>query len=201
VADSIRSRIASIKPNYITEVLASAPAADTSAAGAILARLAAALADVQGYVGIPYFSKSHQKTFDLFDKMAVSGRSAIPGGESISVTQHMEPFDDFAARYEYCLSGPGGIPPAAGAAGALFFIGTNTGPIIYTNLHLEAVRPESMVWALYARGEGRRVHFYAVGAVHAFDLFGAFRDRLAVSLTGRTEAFFIAMKEKMEPLH
>lgn len=186
-ADALRSKIASLNPNYLTEVLTSIPAADAKAAAAILQRLAATLADPKGYVGIPYWSKRNQRTYDLFDKMEVRARAALPGGESIEVLQHMEPFDDFRARYEYSLDGD-----------ALRFTGSNLDPIIYSYQKFEAVSPNAMVWAIYAFRNGGRVFFYGVGAVKAFDLFGALRDRLEPSFMGRVEAFFTAMSSKIK---
>ncbi len=183
-AEELRARIASIRPNYVSEVIAIVQAPSAEAAAADLGRLAAALADVKGYVGIPYFSKRQQKTYDLFDKLAVGSRRPLAGGESIEATQHMEPFDDYAARYEYRLEG------SAKAETALVFSGVNLDPIIYSYRNFKAVSPGDMVWALYAWREGDRVYFYGAGAVRAFDLFGAFRDRLEPSFTGRIQAFF-----------
>jgi hypothetical protein len=185
-ADGLRSAIAALKPNYLSEVIASAQAADDAAAAAILDRLAAALAEPKGYVGIPYYSKRQKKTYDLFDKMEILARKAAPGGESIEVLQHMEPFDDFRARYEYSLEG-----------GTLRFSGTNLDGIIYSYRKFKAVSAGGMLWSLYAFREGDRLIFYGVGAVNAFDLFGVFRDRLETSFTGRIEAFFTAMSSKM----
>ncbi|MGA2545259.1 MAG: DUF6675 family protein [Rectinemataceae bacterium] len=186
-ADALRSKIASLKPNYLTEVLASVPTVDEKTASAILERLAATFADPKGYVGIPYRSKRNRKTYDLFDKMEVRTRAALPGGESIEVLQHMEPFDDFRARYEYSIEGS-----------ALRFTGSNLDPIIYSYRKFKAVSPGGMVWAIYAFRDGGRVIFYGVGAVKAFDLFGTLRDRLEPSFMGRVEAFFTAMSSKMK---
>jgi hypothetical protein len=185
-ADALRSKVVSLKPNYLTEVLASVPAADERTATAILERLASTFADPMGYVGIPYRSKRNRKTYDLFDKMEVQARASLPGGESIEVLQHMEPFDDFRACYEYNLEGS-----------ALRFTGSNLDPIIYSYRKFKAVSPGGMVWAIYAFRDGGRVLFYGVGAVKAFDLFGALRDRLEASFMGRVEAFFTAMCSKM----
>jgi len=190
-ADELRSRIAAIRPNYLSEVMAAFPAADDAAASALFARLAAGLSDVEGYVGIPYYSKRNKTTYDLFDKLVVQSRAALPDGESIVAIQHMEPFDDYAARYEYRLVGP------ARKLMALTFSGVSLGPIIYSYRNLRAVEPGNMVWELYAFRDGDRVLFYGVGAVRAFDLFGAIRDRLEPSFTGRIQAFFDHMSRLM----
>ena len=83
--DRIRARVAGIKPNDITELVA---LSDSSQDGKGMERLAAALADVQSYVGIPYYSKRNKVTVDLFDKVArsppvaLSHGGTIPGGRA-----------------------------------------------------------------------------------------------------------------------
>jgi len=186
-AVALRLKVASLKPNYLTEAMAWVPAADIKAATAILKRLASTLADPRGYIGIPYWSARNQKTYDLFDKMEVRGRSALPGGEAIEVLQHMEPFDAFRARYEYRLDGDG-----------LRFTASNLDPIIYSYRKFSAVSPDGMLWAILAYRQEGRVFFYGVGAVKTFDLFGAFRDRLEPSFMGRVKAFFTAMYSNMK---
>jgi hypothetical protein len=193
-ADRVRSAVASVRPNYLTEVLAIIPAADEAAAEGLIKRLATALADPKGYIGIPYWSKRQQKTYDLFDKMVIDSRTPSGNGERIETLQHMEPFDDFRARYEYSLlvSGSG-----SGRSTALLFSSVNLDPIIYSYQKFKAVSTGDMVWCLYAFRDGSRVVFYGVGAVKVFDLFGAFRDRLEASFMGRVEAFFGFMSARM----
>jgi hypothetical protein len=186
VADELRASVAAIKPNYLSEVIAIATVKDDAEAEALLGRLQTALSDPRGFVGIPYWSTRNKKTYDLFDKMEIRSRAALPGGESVEVLQHMEPFDDFRARYEYSQ-----------ADAALRFTGRNLDPIIYSYRNFKAVATGDMLWSLYVVRDGGRMVFYGVGAVRAFDLLGAFRDRLEASFTGRIEAFFGYMSGKM----
>jgi len=184
-ADAVRTRVADIRPNYVTEVVSLIPAADAAAADATLRRLAVALSEPKGFIGIPYWSRQQQKTYDLFDKMDIVSRKPAPGGETMDVVQHMEPFDDFGARYDYRLTtGPDG------RASSLRFTGVNLDPIIYSYRNFKAVQAGDMAWELYAFRDGAKVVFYGVGAVKAFDLFGAARSRLEASFMGRVEAFF-----------
>jgi hypothetical protein len=170
-ADSLRSRIAGLRPNYITEFLAEIPAK-----GGELERLAAALGKVQDFKAMVYHSKRYDKDFPLFDKMIVESRASGPGGEVIVSSQHMQPFEDFEARYEYRLSGD-----------ILSFESGNTSELRYFGI--SAVRPGEMTWSILAlRSEGR-LYFYGVGAMQAFDAFGAARERLEPSFMGRVEAF------------
>jgi hypothetical protein len=196
-ADALRSRISAIRPNYLTEVISAFPCADSRVAAALLERLAANLADVKSYIGIPYWSKQQKKTYDLFDKMVVNGKAATGGGAAIEVTEHMEPFDDFGARYEYRLLDINGAAAPAGAAASLAFTGSNTGAIIYSYRNFKAVKPGGMLWELYAFSSGKSLYIYGIGAVSAFDMLGLFRDRLEASFMGRVEAFFSEMDRRM----
>ena len=170
-ADRLRARIADLKPNYIIEFLAEIPAG-----GGELERLAAALGRVQDYLSMVYHSPRYDKDFPLFDKMVVESRKSAPGGEIIESSQHMQPFEDFEARYEYRLSGD-----------VLSFESENTSELRYSGF--SAVRPGRMTWSILARRSEGRLYFYGIGAMQAFDAFGAVRDRLEPSFMGRVEAF------------
>jgi hypothetical protein len=196
-ADEIRTSVAALRPNYLSEVMAIIPAADEKAATALLEKLAGVVADVKGYIGIPYWSKRQKTYYDLFDKMEIWAKKGLPGGESIEVVQHMEPFDDFGARYDYRLESSPGFPAAPGIATSLIFSATNLGPIVYSYGGYKAVAPGGMQWLLYAYRDGSRILFYGVGAVKAFDGFGLFRDRLETSFIGRVEHFYAHMIKKL----
>ncbi len=196
-ADELRSRIASLKPNYATEVIARVGVKSEAEAAALLERLAAALSDVKGYVGIRYYSTRQKTDYDLFDKMDITARTKAASGETIEVVQHMEPFDDFGARYEYRLTDSAGKDAAPGGAAALSFFGSNLGPIVYSYQNFKAVSTGNMIWGLYAFRDGENVVFYGIGGVKAFDMLGIFRDRLEASFMGRVTAFFTAMSEKL----
>lgn len=178
-ADEIRRRIGELAPNYLSEVIATVPATD-----GVLEHLAASLADVKGYIGIPYWSKRWQKNFDLFDKMEIRSQAKADGGETIDVVQHMLPFDDFGARYSYRLD-----------ENSLFFWSDNTSTIMYGS-H-EAVQTGHMLWMLYAFKVGDTVVFYGVGGVKAWDFFGLIRGRLEASFSGRVESFMRYMAARM----
>jgi hypothetical protein len=184
-AAELRSRIASLKPNYLSEVMLSIPYRP----GAIEA-LAAALSDVKGYCGIEYYSKRQKKIYPLFDKMEVKARRSEAGGEVIEAWQHMDPFSEYKSVYRYRTKAS-----PTGPGSELFFIGENTSALSYEGV--EAVTPGDMAWALYAFPSGGRIFFYGVGGVRAFDMFGVLRDRLEVSFMGRIEAFFGYMSKKL----
>ena len=183
---ALRQRVAKLKPNYLTELLLSIPLGKERTASVLLDRLSAALGDVSGYVKIPYWSVRQQTFYDLFDKMEILDRVLLDHGESIEVKQHMEPFDDFRARYEYRKE-----------SGSLAFSGVNLDPIVYSYRNLSAVAPGGMLWEMYAFVKEGRLNVYGVGAVKAFDLFGLFRDRLEPSFMGRVEAFFRHISSKI----
>lgn len=178
-AATLLADVAKLKPNYLTEFLMAIPLEGAQKGEAVLEGLARALADVAGYNKIPYWSVRQQTTYDLFDKMEILARRPSGKGEAIEVLQHMEPFDDFRAVYEY-----------RSIAGGLEFSGVNLDSVIYTYRNFSAVSPGNLVWRLYAFEKEGRLYACGVGAVKAFDLFGIVRDRLEPSFMGRVEAFF-----------
>ena len=179
-ADEIRRRIRSLKANYVGEVIMAMPAGAGSAA---LQGLARDLSDVEGYVGIPYWSKRQNRRYDLFDQITVMQRTRQPSGETVVAQQHMEPFSQYQALYSYELIGP-----------ELHFRSENTSQISYRGF--DAVSSGNMVWYLYGFSEQGVTFLYGVGAVKAFDMFGLFEDRIRTSFMGRIQAFFSYMYGK-----
>jgi hypothetical protein len=184
LADELRRRIVALDPNYLSEVMLVIPYRK----GAIEV-LAAALANVEGYRGIEYYSKRQKNTYQLFDKVEVKSRRNEAGGEVIEARQHMEPFAEYGSTYRYSLT-------TSPAGEELFFIALNTSPIGYKGV--QAVKSGDMAWILYAFPYGDKIVFYGVGGVRAFDMLGALRDRLEASFIGRVESFFGYMSRKLK---
>lgn len=181
-AESIRGEIERLKPNYLTEIVALVP---YRAGAGQVDKLAAALSDLAGYVGIPYWSVSMQKTYDLFDRMEVLVRKPLPGGVYLEASQHMKPFDDYKASYEYRKNGD-----------SLVFRSSNLTHLSYKGVR--SVSPGSMKWFLYVFHRGDFLVYYGAGAVKAFDMLGLIRDRLEVSFIGRVDAFFDHMFARLK---
>jgi hypothetical protein len=167
--------------NYIGEVLMVLPR--TGATEALPARLAAALSDVEGYVGISYYSKKNRQTYKLFDRMKVIERSGSAAAGRVRAEQHMEPFSAYEAGYEWSST------PAS-----VSFRSENLTPLSYKGT--KAVSPGTMVWRLEAYAAGDSWVLYGIGRVKAFDMLGILRDRLSASFMGRIQAFFGSMYEK-----
>jgi hypothetical protein len=179
-ADEIRKQIRTLGANYIGEVIMVVRGNNSQKA---LSDIAKYLANVEGYVGIPYWSKQNNRTYDLFDKMKVVERTLQPDGETVVADQHMEPFAEYSARYAYELE-----------SNELRFRSLNLTPISYKGF--AAVAPGNMVWYLYGFPNDGATFLYGVGAVKAFDLLGLFNERLKVSFMGRIQAFFSYLYEK-----
>jgi hypothetical protein len=174
-ADEIRSRVRSLGANYIGEVIMVVPQSKSSSG--FLPALAKDLENVEGFVGIPYWSKQNNRTYDLFDRVKIMERSTQPGGQSVVVDQHMEPFADYTARYSSELDGA-----------ELRFRSENMTTISYKGF--DAVAPGNMVWYLYGFTQDGATLLYGVGAVKTVDLMGLFSERLKTSFLGRIQAFF-----------
>lgn len=181
-AIAIRDEVRPINPNYLVEVIVRVPRKGNEKA---LERLASALADVEGYVGIPYYSTQYKRAYKLFSSTRVLGRNEGPDGiVSIDAAQAMQPFGELRMRYELRAS-----------AKLLRFRGTNSDTISYQGI--KAVRPGQLVWQIAAYPDGDSFFFYGVGAVKAFDMLGALRGRMETSFVGRAEAFLQAMQREL----
>jgi hypothetical protein len=172
--DEIRNAIRTLDANYVGEVIMVVQGSDSAT---VLNKIAKDLADVEGYVGIPYFSRQTNTTYYLFDKISVVERTVQPAGQTVVADQHMKPFADYRARYAYELRGD-----------ELRFQSENLTPILYKGF--AAVAPGHMVWYLYGFRNDGATFLYGVGAVKAFDMLGIFGERLKVSFMGRIQAFF-----------
>jgi hypothetical protein len=179
-ADEIRSRIRATGANYVGEVIMAVPAAAGSTS---LKDLAHDLSNVEGYVGIPYWSKQSNRFYDLFDRVTIIQRSTQAEGHTVVVDQHMDPFADYRASYFCELSG-----------NELRFHSENLSPISYKGF--KAVAPGNMVWYLYGFPADGATILYGVGAVRTFDMFGLFGERLRTSFMSRIQAFFSYMYRK-----
>lgn len=186
-AKELRARVLKLKPNYITEFIQVISIADPGESMAIQENLIKALADVKGYIKIPYWSERFQTTYDLFDKMIILDSRKTDDEYTIEVLQHMKPFNDFRASYRY-----------SHRPGFVRFSSVNLEPIVYTPNNFSSVSPGGMIWELCAFESAGRLNVYGIGAVKAFDLLGIFRDRLEPSFMGRVKAFFEYVSRKMK---
>jgi len=178
-AADIKGRFAKLGPNYFGEFLY-VRRFDPS----LLEKLRTYLADPRHFIGIPYYSQRNKATYSLFDRMDVKETKSQGDLAIVLVSQHMEPFDDYEATYSLRR-----------IDGGLVFTFVNDEPIVYNYRHFKAAGPGGMAWSLYAFEKDGWFWMYGAGGVRAFDLFGAFRDRLEDSFLGRIEAFFTsAMK-------
>jgi len=160
--------------NYLGEVLLVVP---LSVRPSALSQVRDILLDLESYAGIPYWSRQDGRRYDLFDRMSVVSRSGNRDSGGALVDQHMKPFDDYRASYRWSMDGD-----------RLSFECYNETPIVYSGI--KAVMPGNLVWRLEAYRSGDSWVFYGLGAVKAFDMFGALRPRLSASFMGRIEAFF-----------
>lgn len=181
-ASELLGELSSMKPNYLTEVMAIVP---VGATGADISRFTAALYTIENYPKIPYYSKQWKKEFPLFDSMRILEQGKTEDGRTTAkVELVMMPFESFSARYEWKRYGD-----------TVAFSCVNATPLVYRGIR--AVQPGNMVWRIIMYQVGDNIVFYGIGAVKAFDLFGALRDRLEPSFVGRTEAFLSYMLRQL----
>jgi len=160
--------------NYIGEILLVMPEIEGDT---VISEISSRLVDFEHYAGMPYWSERKKRYYDLFDWIKVNkGTREISKG-FVETTQFMKPFGEYSASYNWAFG-----------KDLLIFSGVNTTPITYKGVW--AVNAGNMVWLFRAYSKDNYWIFYGLGAVKAFDLYGALRDRLSVSFMGRIEAFF-----------
>ncbi len=160
--------------NYIGEVIVVMTRAEATEK---LPQLTARLLNFEGYAGIPYWSERNERQYDLFDWIKVTDGNRAAQAGWVKTTQFMLPFGEYSSNYEWNF-----------LADRLTYAGINTTPLSYKGVR--AVSPGNMIWRFSAYYEGDYCILYGLGAVKAFDLFGALKERLSASFMGRIEAFF-----------
>jgi hypothetical protein len=171
-AKDLKAEVRKLGANYIGEVIMLVP---KSANPDLLSRLVRDLQDVESHVGIPYWSKRYEKYFDLFDRVKILERSGTAERGSLTAEEHMSPFDDYRARYEWKLEG-----------GRLSFFSTNETHLSYDGR--KAVSPGQMIWRLEAYENGDAGCCTAKARSKPSTWLGLLLDRLSASFMGRIEA-------------
>lgn len=160
--------------NYIGEVILVLRLEDGQKA---ISEVSTRLLNFDNFAGMPYWSERKKRFYDLFDWIKINKDLRETSGGLVEATQFMKPFGEYSASYTWKFG-----------KDTLVFSGINTSPISYKGVR--AVTVGNMVWCLRAYTQGDYWVFYGIGAVKAFDLYGALRDRLSTSFMGRIEAFF-----------
>ena len=180
-AERLIERVKKLKPAYLAEVIQIRPASGNEH---LIADIKPLLLDIQGYVGIPYWSERAQDWFDLYSSASIVKNNMTETGGTLNVDLYMLPFGDL--NVDIGLSDTGG---------EVLYSMVNTGNVKYENITV--VRPEKMQSFVYAFKYNDFIVLYGIGGVNAPSVF-FLRERIELSFINRIKTFCKFIFEKLE---
>jgi len=174
-------RVKKLKPAYLAEVIQIRPLSGNEG---LIQSIKPLLLDVEGYVGIPYWSERAQDWFDLYSSASIVKKDITETGGTLNVDLYMLPFGDLNVNI--------GL---SDTDGEVFYSMINTGNVKYENITV--VRPEKMQSFVYAFTYNDFVVLYGIGGVNAPSVF-FLRDRIELSFINRIKTFCRFIFEKLE---
>ena len=172
--------VTKLKPSYLAEVIQVLPASGNED---LLKKLKPLLLDIEGYVGIPYWSERNQCFYDLYSSAAIVRSDVSENGVNMNVDLVMNPFGNINVDIDL-----------TGSDTELFYRMKNTGGVAYNNMTV--VRPEKMQSFVYAFEYNDFIVLYGIGGVNAPSVF-FLRDRIETSFINRIKTFCKFIFEKM----
>ena len=149
----------------------------------LLKKLKPLLLDIEGYVGIPYWSERNQRFYDLYSSASILRSDVSENGGNMNVDLVMEPFGKINVDIDLTTGGS-----------ELFYRMKNTSGVSYGNMTV--VRPEKMQSFVYAFAYDDFIVLYGIGGVNAPSVF-FLRDRIETSFINRIKTFCKFIFEKM----
>ena len=180
-AERLIEQVKKLKPAYLAEVIQIRPASGNEH---LIADIKPLLLDIQGYVGIPYWSERAQDWFDLYSSASIVKNNMTETGGTLNVDLYMLPFGDL--NVDIGLSDTGG---------EVLYSMVNTGNVKYENITV--VRPEKMQSFVYAFKYNDFIVLYGIGGVNAPSVF-FLRERIELSFINRIKTFCKFIFEKLE---
>ncbi|MEL3901243.1 MAG: hypothetical protein P1P60_00190 [Treponema phagedenis] len=180
-AEDLINRIKKLKPAYLAEIIQIRPESGNEH---LIDGIKPLLLDVQGYVGIPYWSERQQQFYDLYSSAEIVQSNMTGSGGSMNVDLDMMPFG--AVNVDIELSDTGT---------AVFYGMKNTGNLKYDNITvIRSGRMQSFVYVFKYNGS---IILYGIGGVNAPSVF-FLRDRIETSLINRIKTFCTYIFEKID---
>ena len=180
-AAELIERIKKLKPAYLAEVIQIRPLSGNEN---VIQNIKPLLLDVEGYVGIPYWSERAQNWYDLYSSASIIKNDITETGSTLNVDLYMLPFGDL--NVDINLSD---------TDDEVFYSMINTGNVKYENMTV--VRPEKMQSFVYAFKYNDSIVLYGIGGVNAPSVF-FLRDRIELSFINRIKTFCKFIFEKLE---
>ena len=180
-AAELIERVKKLKPAYLAEVIQIRPLSGNEN---LIQNIKPLLLDIEGYVGIPYWSERAQDWFDLYSSASIVKNDVTETGSTLNVDLYMLPFGDLNVDIVLSDTDDG-----------VFYSMINTGNVKYENITV--VRPEKMQSFVYAFKYNDFIVLYGIGGVNAPSVF-FLRDRIELSFINRIKTFCKFIFEKLE---
>lgn len=172
--------IVDLKPAYLAEVIQIRPYVGNEH---LITDLKPILLDIEGYVGIPYWSERGGAYYDLYSSASILSENIGKNGGDMNVDLFMAPFGNLNMDISLTNSDE-----------ELFYLMLNTKNVKYQGINI--VKEENMQSIVYAFKHGDSIVLYGVGGVDAFSIF-FLRDRIETSFINRIKTFCQFIFEKL----
>lgn len=180
-AQELIERVQKLKPAYLAEIIQIRPLSGNED---LIQHIKSLLLDVQGYVGIPYWSERAQAWYDLYSSASIVKNEIKENGGFMNVDLEMEPFGTMNVDIQLSDNGS-----------EIFYSMKNTGNLKYYD-GLTVVRSEKMQSFVYAFKYDDFIVLYGIGGVNAPSVF-FLRDRIETSFINRIKTFCTYIFEKL----
>lgn len=179
-AETLLETVKKLRPAYLAEVI-QIRSANTN--DDLIKAISDLLLDIQGYVGIPYWSERHQTYYDLYSAATVNSSTINENNGKMNVTFQMEPFGEPHMEIDFSRNDEN-----------LFYTMKNLDNLRYYD-RFTAVQKNNMLSIVYVFKHNGSFILYGVGAVKAPSVF-FLRDRIETSFINRIKTFCTYLFEK-----
>ncbi|MFI3258315.1 MAG: DUF6675 family protein [Spirochaetales bacterium] len=172
--------IKDLNPSYLAEVIQIRPYAGNED---LIENLKPILLDIEGYVGIPYYSEYNDSYYDLYSSAQILSENISDTDGVVDANLHMDPFGTLSVNISF-----------ENTADDLFYFMTNTEKVKYKGFTV--VQNDNMQSLVYAFRHGDSIVLYGIGGVDALSIF-FLRDRIDTSFINRIKTFCQFVFEKL----
>ncbi len=172
--------ITDLNPAYLAEVIQVRPYKGNEH---LLDELQPLLLDIEGYVGIPYYSEAYDRYYDLYSSAKVLSKNIQTNTGKLNADLNMSPFGNINVDIAFTKT-----------SSDLLYTMTNTKNVKYQGFNI--VKPGNMQSLVYVFRHGDNIVLYGVGGVDAMSVF-FMRDRIETAFINRIKSFCSFLFEKI----
>ncbi len=179
-AKNVIDTINKLKPAYLAEVIQVRPYEGNEN---LLDELKPILLDIEGYVGIPYYSVQNDAYYDLYSSAEILSENVSENEGSLAVNLFMNPFGSIDVNISFEQTET-----------ELFYLMANTNKVKYRGFNV--VNEDNMQSIVYVFRHEDSIVLYGIGGVDAMSIF-FLRDRIETSFINRIKTFCQFIFEKL----